>query len=94
MQNGRVRLTGLGAALLGLLLAAILAVLIGSQTVQAIGFVVIVIVVLVIAGDRLPRLRFGGGHDLGLQARQPPLEGKERKTPPRGKDRKTPPRGS
>jgi hypothetical protein len=74
METGRARLTGFGAVLLGLLVAAIIAVIAGSQTIQAIGFVVIVIVVLVIVGDRLPRLRFGGGHDLGLQARQTPLE--------------------
>ncbi len=51
--------------LLGLLLLCVLLALVGSGTLQAISFVVGLVVLLVIAGDALPRMRFGGGAPLG-----------------------------
>lgn len=51
----RVRLTPLGAAIIGLLAAAIVALIVGSHTLQAVGFVVALIVVLVLVADNLPR---------------------------------------
>lgn len=64
-----VRLTPVGAVLLVLLLASLIALFVGSSTLQAIGFVVALIVILVMIADRLPRMRVGGGHDLGLDSR-------------------------
>ena len=69
-MNGNVRLTRVGAALLLVLAAAIVAVIVGPQGVQAVAFIVIVIVALVLIADRLPRMRMFGGHDLGLQPRR------------------------
>jgi hypothetical protein len=63
-----VRLTPVGAVLLVLLLASLIALFVGSSTLQAIGFVVALIVILVLVADRLPRMRVGGGHDLGLDS--------------------------
>jgi hypothetical protein len=68
-MNAHVKLTPIGAVLLGLLVLALVALFVGSSTLQAIGFVVALIVILVLIGDRLPRMRFGGGHDLGLDSR-------------------------
>jgi hypothetical protein len=56
----RTRLTPLGGVLLVLLALAIAAVLFGSRVLQTVGFIVIVVAVLVILGDQLPRLRFFG----------------------------------
>ncbi len=51
----RVRLTPLGAAIIGLLAAGVVALIVGSRTLQAVGFVVALIVVLVLVADNLPR---------------------------------------
>jgi hypothetical protein len=56
----RARLTPVGAVLLGLLVAAIVALFVGSKVLQTLGFIVIVLVVLVLVGDQLPRLRVFG----------------------------------
>jgi hypothetical protein len=65
-MNGQVRLTRIGAVLMVVLVLALVALFVGSSTLQAIGFVVALIVILVLVADRLPRMRVGGGHDLGL----------------------------
>jgi hypothetical protein len=82
-MNGRVRLTPLGGTLLVLLGVALLALFVGSSAVQGVGFVIALIVVIVMIGDRLPRMRVGGGHDLGFDS--PSLrrnrEGAERESP-------------
>ncbi len=49
------RLTPVGAALLGLLIAGIVAAVIGSRPVQAIGLIVVVLLVLVLVVDLAPR---------------------------------------
>lgn len=56
----RARLTPVGAVLLGLLAASMVAVFVGSRTLQALGFVVIVVIVLILLADQLPRLRVFG----------------------------------
>jgi hypothetical protein len=56
----RTRLTPLGGVILVLLALAIAAVLFGSRALQTVGFIVIVVAVIVIVGDQLPRLRFFG----------------------------------
>jgi hypothetical protein len=55
-MNGRSRatLTPLGAILLGLLAAGLVAGFVGSHTVQTAGFVVVVIAVLLLLADRIP----------------------------------------
>jgi hypothetical protein len=60
-MDQRVRLTPLGAVLLGLGVVAIVAVVVGSTTVQAIGLVVVVLVVLFVAADQLPLRTARGG---------------------------------
>ncbi len=54
MGRSRVRLTPLGAILLGLLAAGLVAVFLGSHTVQVAGFVVVVIAALLLLADRIP----------------------------------------
>jgi uncharacterized protein YacL len=49
------RLTPVGAVLLGLLIAAIVAAIIGSRPVQAIGLIVAILVALVLVIDLAPR---------------------------------------
>lgn len=71
-MDGRTRITPLGAALLGLLAVCVLLAVIGSSTLQAIGFVLGLILLLIIAGDALPRMRFGGGKPLGGMPRLRP----------------------
>jgi membrane protein implicated in regulation of membrane protease activity len=56
----RARLTPLGGVLLVLLLLAIVAVVFGSRALQTLGFIVLVVALLVLVADRLPRLRFFG----------------------------------
>ncbi len=55
-MNGRSRvtLTPLGAILLGLLAAGLVAGFAGSHTVQVAGFIVVVIAVLLLLADRIP----------------------------------------
>jgi hypothetical protein len=61
-MEGRTRLTPVGAVLLGLLALSIVAVIAGSRTLQAIGFVLIVLIVLLLIAEKLPRMRlFGKG---------------------------------
>jgi hypothetical protein len=79
----RTRLTPVGAALLALLIVCIVLVVLGSGTLQAIGFVLGVVVLLLIAGDALPRMRFGGGRPLGGMPRLRPPAGERR--PKRGR---------
>jgi hypothetical protein len=67
MKN-QIRLTPIGAVLLAMLVLSLVAVFLGSSTLQAIGFVVALIVILILIADRLPRMRVGGGHDLGLDS--------------------------
>jgi hypothetical protein len=67
-MKAHAKLTPLGGVLLSLLTLAVVAVAVGSSTLQAIGFVVALILVIVLVADRLPRMRVGGGHDLGLDA--------------------------
>jgi hypothetical protein len=67
-MDQRTRLTPLGAVLILLLLASIAALFLGSKGLQAAGFVVALIVIIVLIADRLPRMRVGGGHDLGMDA--------------------------
>jgi hypothetical protein len=65
-MKAHAKLTPIGAMLLALLALSLVAVFVGSSTLQAIGFVVALIVILVLIADRLPRMRVGGGHDLGF----------------------------
>ncbi|HUO73286.1 MAG TPA: hypothetical protein VMU39_21125 [Solirubrobacteraceae bacterium] len=51
----RVRLTPIGAILIGLLVAGIVGLLVGSHTLQAVGFVVVLIVLLLLVAENLPR---------------------------------------
>lgn len=67
-MNSRARLTAVGAVLTALLVLALLALFLGSGGLQGAGFVVALIVVIVLIGDRLPRMRVGGGHDLGMDS--------------------------
>jgi hypothetical protein len=67
-MKAHAKLTPIGAVLLALLALSLVAVFIGSSTLQAVGFVVALIVILVLVADRLPRMRVGGGHDLGLDS--------------------------
>ena len=52
--RSRVTLTPLGAILLGLLAAGLVAGFVGSHTVQVAGFVVVLIAVLLLLADRIP----------------------------------------
>ena len=52
--RSRVTLTPLGAILLGLLAAGLVAGFVGSHTVQVAGFVVVVVAVLLLLADRIP----------------------------------------
>ena len=51
-----------------ILALSVVAIFVGSSTIQAVGFVVALILIIVLIADRLPRMRVGGGHDLGLDA--------------------------
>jgi len=84
-MKGNVRLTPVGAVLLVVLAAAIVAVLVGSKGLQAAGFIIIVIIALVLVADRLPRMRVFGGHDLGLRD---PARGSVESDPPDVRDLK------
>jgi membrane protein implicated in regulation of membrane protease activity len=86
-MNGQVKLTTIGVLLLAILVLSLIAVFLGSSTLQAIGFVVALIVIIVLIADRLPRMRVGGGHDLGLDSahlrprqpgQRPPLDERDR----------------
>ncbi len=57
------RLTPIGAVVLGLLLAGIVAVLVGSKPVQAIGLIVVILVLLVLVVDLAPRTLAMRRHD-------------------------------
>jgi hypothetical protein len=63
-MDQRARLTPLGAVLLGLGVVAIVAVIVGSTAVQAIGLLFVVLVVLFVAADQLP-LRTARGGPIG-----------------------------
>ena len=52
--RSRVTLTPLGAILLGLLAAGLVAGFVGSHTVQVVGFAVVLIAVLLLLADRIP----------------------------------------
>lgn len=52
--RSRVRLTPLGAILLGLLALGLVAGFVGSHTVQVAGFIVVVLAVLLLLADRIP----------------------------------------
>jgi hypothetical protein len=67
-MKAHAKLTPTGAVLLAILALSLVAVFVGSRTLQAIGFVVALIVILVLVADRLPRMRVGGGHDLGFDS--------------------------
>jgi uncharacterized protein YacL len=54
-MNHTGRLTPVGAVLLGLLIAGIVAAIIGSRPVQAIGLIVVILVALVLVIDLAPR---------------------------------------
>jgi hypothetical protein len=54
-MDRRVRLTPLGAVLLVVLVASLLALFLGPRGVQAVGFTVATIVVLILIGEELPR---------------------------------------
>ncbi len=71
-MEGRTRITPVGIVLLALLAAGVVAAILGSKTLQTIGFVVIVVVLLALVGDQLPRMRIGGGHALGGMPRARP----------------------
>ncbi len=74
-MKGRTRLTPLGAILLILLALSIIAVFAGSHGLQAAGFIVGVLVLLVIIGDQLPRMRIMAGRGLTAMPRlRPPRE--------------------
>jgi hypothetical protein len=64
--NGRARLTPIGAVLLTVLVAALVALFVGSRTVQGVGFVVALIVILILLADHLPRMRVLGGNPMGV----------------------------
>ncbi len=70
-MDQRARLTPLGAVLLGLAAAGIVAVIVGSTAVQAIGLLVVVLVVLFVAADQLPLRTARGGpiRHAGLEMR-------------------------
>jgi hypothetical protein len=53
-RRSRATLTPLGAILLGLLAAGLVAGFVGSHTVQVAGFVVVVTAVLLLLADRIP----------------------------------------
>jgi hypothetical protein len=71
-MEGRTRITPVGIVLFVLLAAGALAAIVGSKTLQTIGFVAVVIVLLALVGDQLPRMRIGGGHALGGMPRARP----------------------
>ncbi len=50
------RLTPVGGLLLGLLVLGLVALFVGSHTLQAIGFIVVVLVVLLLVAEHLPRM--------------------------------------
>lgn len=61
-MDEHARITRLGIALIGLLVAGVASLFFGSRALQAIGFVVVVLVILLLIGGSLPRMRvFGGG---------------------------------
>jgi hypothetical protein len=53
-DRSRIKLTPLGAILLGLLAAGLAAGFVGSHAVQLAGFIVVVISVLLVLADRIP----------------------------------------
>jgi hypothetical protein len=59
-MNERVRVTRLGIVLLAILVVSLLAVFFGSKTLQGIGFVLALLVVLILVGGALPRMRVFG----------------------------------
>ena len=67
-MKAQVKLTPLGAVLIALLVIALVALFVGSSTLQGAGFVVALIVIIVMIADKLPRMRVGGGHDLGFDS--------------------------
>ena len=75
-MDRRARLTPLGGVLLVLLVTALVALFVGSRTVQGVGFVVALIVSLVLLADYLPRMRVLGGNPMGTAAaRRRPRQG-------------------
>jgi MFS family permease len=54
-MDRRVRLTPLGVALLIVLVAALVALFFGSRGLQAVGFTVATVVLLLLIGDQFPR---------------------------------------
>jgi hypothetical protein len=73
----RTRVTGFGKALIGVLIAGLLALFLGSRTLQAVGFTVVAVDVLLLIGGGLPRMRLFGGTQLGPN-RVPPDAGPKR----------------
>ncbi len=54
-EHPRARLTTFGAIVFGTLALAIVAIFVGSHTLQLIGFIVAVLMVLLLVADRIPQ---------------------------------------